>query len=205
MPSKPRACIRCLLAIGSERYVPYEGRQRPRELLTQSNALLGQGQLSLAKYLLIVAGEDNPESGCPQRARLLPPRAGTGRLAAGPALPDLHDDRHAGLQWRRIEPRLEGRDRRRRPAAADAARGHRQPPHAARRPRLPPAEGRFAGLLVVRGAGVDGRGGEEGAAIGRSNAFALHSTAATRSTTSRWLWSSINRSSPRGASTTSFG
>ena len=50
-----------LLAIGSERYVPYQGRQRPRELLTQSNALLGQGQLSLAKYLLIVAGEDNPQ------------------------------------------------------------------------------------------------------------------------------------------------
>ena len=50
-----------LLAVGSERYVPYEGRQRPRELLTQSNALLGQGQLSLAKYLLIVAGEDNPD------------------------------------------------------------------------------------------------------------------------------------------------
>jgi 4-hydroxy-3-polyprenylbenzoate decarboxylase len=49
-----------LLAIGSERYVPYEGRQRPRELLTQSNAVLGQGQLSLAKYLLIVAGDDNP-------------------------------------------------------------------------------------------------------------------------------------------------
>ena len=49
-----------LLAVGSERYVPYAGRQRPRELLTQSNALLGQGQLSLAKYLLIVAGEDNP-------------------------------------------------------------------------------------------------------------------------------------------------
>ena len=50
-----------LLAIGSERYVPYEGRQRPRELLTQSNAILGQGQLSLAKYLLIVAGDDNPQ------------------------------------------------------------------------------------------------------------------------------------------------
>lgn len=50
-----------LLAIGSERYVPYEGRQRPRELLTEANALLGQGQLSLAKYLLIIAGEDNPE------------------------------------------------------------------------------------------------------------------------------------------------
>jgi 4-hydroxy-3-polyprenylbenzoate decarboxylase len=30
-------------------------------LLTQSNAVLGQGQLSLAKFLLIVAGDDNPE------------------------------------------------------------------------------------------------------------------------------------------------
>ena len=50
-----------LLAIGSERYVPYEDPRRPRELLTLANALLGHGQLSLAKYLLIVAGEDNPE------------------------------------------------------------------------------------------------------------------------------------------------
>jgi 4-hydroxy-3-polyprenylbenzoate decarboxylase len=50
-----------LLAIGSERYVPYDERRRPRELLTLANALLGQGQLSLAKYLLIVAGEDQPE------------------------------------------------------------------------------------------------------------------------------------------------
>jgi 4-hydroxy-3-polyprenylbenzoate decarboxylase len=48
-----------LLAIGSERYVPYAER-RPRELLTQANAILGQGQLSLAKYLLIAAGEDDP-------------------------------------------------------------------------------------------------------------------------------------------------
>ena len=50
-----------LLAIGSERYVPYEDPRRPRELLTQANALLGNGQLSLAKYLFIVAEEDNPE------------------------------------------------------------------------------------------------------------------------------------------------
>jgi len=49
-----------LLAIGSERYVPYAERRRPQELLTQANAILGQGQLSLAKYLLIVAGEDDP-------------------------------------------------------------------------------------------------------------------------------------------------
>ncbi|MBN2331942.1 MAG: UbiD family decarboxylase [Deltaproteobacteria bacterium] len=49
-----------LLAIGSERYVPYADERQPRELLTQANAILGQGQLSLAKYLLIVAGQDNP-------------------------------------------------------------------------------------------------------------------------------------------------
>jgi 4-hydroxy-3-polyprenylbenzoate decarboxylase len=48
-----------LLAVGSERYVPYDDR-RPRELLTLANALLGQGQLSLAKYVWIAAGEDDP-------------------------------------------------------------------------------------------------------------------------------------------------
>jgi 4-hydroxy-3-polyprenylbenzoate decarboxylase len=50
-----------LLAIGSERYVPYAPRRRPQELLTCASAILGQGQLSLAKYLLIVANEDNPQ------------------------------------------------------------------------------------------------------------------------------------------------
>lgn len=50
-----------LLAIGSERYVPYARARRPQELLTCANALLGQGQLSLAKYLLMVAREDDPE------------------------------------------------------------------------------------------------------------------------------------------------
>ncbi len=50
-----------LLAIGSERYLPYEERRRPRELITLGHALLGHGQLSLAKYLWIVAAEDNPE------------------------------------------------------------------------------------------------------------------------------------------------
>ncbi|HEX7378331.1 MAG TPA: UbiD family decarboxylase [Pirellulales bacterium] len=49
-----------LLAIGSERYAPYAPRRQPQELLTQANALLGQGQMSLAKYLLIVAREDQP-------------------------------------------------------------------------------------------------------------------------------------------------
>jgi 4-hydroxy-3-polyprenylbenzoate decarboxylase len=47
-----------LLAIGSERYVPYAREREPRELLTIANAILGQGQLSLAKYLWIAAHED---------------------------------------------------------------------------------------------------------------------------------------------------
>jgi 4-hydroxy-3-polyprenylbenzoate decarboxylase len=49
-----------LLALGSERYVPYGARSEPQELLTQANAILGQGQLSLAKYLFIAAGDDDP-------------------------------------------------------------------------------------------------------------------------------------------------
>jgi 4-hydroxy-3-polyprenylbenzoate decarboxylase len=49
-----------LLAIGSERYVPDAPVRRPQEILTTANALLGQGQLSLAKYLLIVARDDDP-------------------------------------------------------------------------------------------------------------------------------------------------
>lgn len=49
-----------LLAIGSERYVPYQSR-KPMELLTIANAILGFGHCSLAKYLFIVAGEDSPK------------------------------------------------------------------------------------------------------------------------------------------------
>ncbi|MDD2897721.1 MAG: UbiD family decarboxylase [Desulfuromonadaceae bacterium] len=49
-----------LLAIASERYVPYAATRQPQELLTVANAILGQGQLSLAKYLLIAAHEDAP-------------------------------------------------------------------------------------------------------------------------------------------------
>jgi 4-hydroxy-3-polyprenylbenzoate decarboxylase len=49
-----------LLAIASERYVPYAEVRRPQEILTSANAILGQGQMSLAKYLMIVAIEDDP-------------------------------------------------------------------------------------------------------------------------------------------------
>lgn len=53
-----------LFAIGSERYVPYardedRAEARPMELLTQASAILGQGQMSLAKYLLIACDEDD--------------------------------------------------------------------------------------------------------------------------------------------------
>jgi 4-hydroxy-3-polyprenylbenzoate decarboxylase len=50
-----------LLAIGSERYVPFQTVSQPQEILTQANAILGQGQLSLAKYLFIAAGNEHPE------------------------------------------------------------------------------------------------------------------------------------------------
>jgi len=49
-----------LLAVGSERYLPWRPSDRPAELLTQAAAILGQGQLSLAKYLFIVDGGDDP-------------------------------------------------------------------------------------------------------------------------------------------------
>jgi len=42
-----------LLAIGTERYMPHVESHQPQELLTQANAILGNGQLSLAKYLMI--------------------------------------------------------------------------------------------------------------------------------------------------------
>ncbi|MES2761232.1 MAG: UbiD family decarboxylase [Bacteroidota bacterium] len=48
-----------LLAIGSERYTPYDQTKQPAELLTIANHILGKGQLSLAKYLFITADETN--------------------------------------------------------------------------------------------------------------------------------------------------
>jgi 4-hydroxy-3-polyprenylbenzoate decarboxylase len=42
-----------LLAKGSERYTPYAEEERPAELLTIANHILGTGQLSLAKFLFI--------------------------------------------------------------------------------------------------------------------------------------------------------
>lgn len=49
-----------LLAIGSERYMPFRER-RPEEILTIANHLLGKGQTTLAKYLFIADHSDDPK------------------------------------------------------------------------------------------------------------------------------------------------
>ncbi|WP_257656682.1 UbiD family decarboxylase [Parapedobacter lycopersici] len=49
-----------LFAIGSERYTPYLRTERPQEVLTIANQVLGKNQLSLAKYLFIAAHQDDP-------------------------------------------------------------------------------------------------------------------------------------------------
>lgn len=51
-----------LLAVGSERYTPFMADERPQELLTLANHILGKNQLSLAKYLWICARDgDGPD------------------------------------------------------------------------------------------------------------------------------------------------
>ena len=52
-----------LLAVGSERYTPFLINDSPAELLTQANHILGTGQLSLAKYL-IISGDPEKEINC---------------------------------------------------------------------------------------------------------------------------------------------
>ncbi len=166
-----------LLAIGSERYVPYEGRQRPRELLTQSNALLGQGQLSLAKYLLLVAGEDNPNldvRNVPDFFRHVLERVDWRRdlhFQTCTTIDTLDYSGDALNQGSKVVIAAAGPPLR-------AARGHREASRAARRPRLPPAETRFAGRLGGAGAGVERgeartRRGEGGRGTRRSSGRTL--------------------------------
>lgn len=50
-----------LLAIGSERYTPYQETRKPQEILTIANHILGKGQLSLAKYLFIIENSNPPD------------------------------------------------------------------------------------------------------------------------------------------------
>ena len=48
-----------LLAVGSERYVPFAGERVPQELLTNAHALLGSTQTALSKFIFIAAREDD--------------------------------------------------------------------------------------------------------------------------------------------------
>jgi len=49
-----------LLAMGRESYLPLDPNRRAAELHTLAHAILGYGQLSLAKYLFLAAEEDDP-------------------------------------------------------------------------------------------------------------------------------------------------
>lgn len=60
-----------LLAVGSERYTPYNPLHEPMEILTQANAILGQGQMSLAKFLFIAAEESGGQPDVNDIARFL--------------------------------------------------------------------------------------------------------------------------------------
>lgn len=53
-----------LLAVGSERYVPYAGERQPQELITNGMSLLGNTQTSLSKYVILAAREDDPALSC---------------------------------------------------------------------------------------------------------------------------------------------
>ncbi len=48
-----------LIAIGKERYMPFREKV-PEEILTIANRIIGSGQTSLAKYLIIAAEDDDP-------------------------------------------------------------------------------------------------------------------------------------------------
>ncbi len=52
-----------LLAIGSERYMPFR-EEVPEEIITQATRILGSGQTSLAKYLFISNKADAPNLTC---------------------------------------------------------------------------------------------------------------------------------------------
>ena len=146
--------------------------RRPQEILTIANALLGQGQLSLAKYLLIVAREDDLVTRHSRHRRLPAALARARRLEERPAFPDPDDDRHARLLGPWIQPGLEGRDRRRR--ARDAARS---PPSY---PRLRLPDGFREPRVVLPGILAIQAGPYRDSAA-RSRRSAVHSRRTTRS------------------------
>ncbi|MCL2709929.1 MAG: UbiD family decarboxylase [Planctomycetaceae bacterium] len=60
-----------LLAMGRESYLPLDPNRRAAELHTLAHAILGYGQLSLAKYLFLAAEEDDPSLSVYDTSRFL--------------------------------------------------------------------------------------------------------------------------------------
>ena len=200
-----------LLAIGSERYVPYEepaaaariadaGQRDPRP----GAAFAGQVPVDRGRR-----GRSRP--GRRQRARVPAARAGAGRLAARPAFPDLHDDRHAGLHSGAAQRGLEAGDRGGRAGRRDAARGRwtagsRLPEELGfKNPRVC-----LPGILVVEGpayqAGADGTDRRRRAVLRRLrppdaiNGFPLivvvDDSDFALATLDNFLWITFTRSNP---------
>jgi 4-hydroxy-3-polyprenylbenzoate decarboxylase len=89
-----------LLAVGSERYTPYLEVKQPQELLTTANAILGFNQMSLAKFLFIIAKDDNSPSSKDEKAffRYVLERFDPTRE---------NNHRYTRLQWYRSEQRFQ--------------------------------------------------------------------------------------------------
>ena len=98
-----------LLAVGSERYTPYLEVKQPQELLTQAHAILGQGQLALAKVLMIASRQNEPRPRRPRCGRIPAARAAARGLEPRPAFPHANHHRHARLLGGGTERGLEAR------------------------------------------------------------------------------------------------
>ena len=139
-----------LLAIASERYVPYAEVRRPQEILTERQRDPRPGADVAGQVSADRRPRGRPRPRHPRRPGVPPPPPRTGRLGERPPLPDPDDDRHARLLGPRPQPGLEGRDRGgRAPAPRPADRGPR------RTSRSPKASTRPAsacpGILAVQG------------------------------------------------------
>jgi 4-hydroxy-3-polyprenylbenzoate decarboxylase len=88
MQSTRRACIRLLLAIGSERYVPYRARPQPQELLTTGQRDSRSrtdvaGQVSIDRR-----GDDDPQLDVEDEGRVLASTCSRASIGARLALSD---------------------------------------------------------------------------------------------------------------------
>ena len=110
-----------MLAIGSERYVPYEPEPPAAGAADTGQRHLGPRSDVVGQVLVDRRWAGRSAAGRGRRAGVLSARAGARGLAPRPALPDPHHDRHAGLLRHRAARRLESRHRGRGAADPDPA------------------------------------------------------------------------------------